>query len=106
MRIPQIRNIGITLNRKIHLLQNLIRLLLRKLTRLLLLILALLAHQYLLKLFGQDIDVPGKEREEVRIVEVDVEVKLLLLVSTGQVDIHSICDILLQNRYGLSYIVK
>lgn len=75
--------------------------LLGNLAGLLLLVLALLAHQDLLELLRQNVDVPGEEGEEVGVVEVDIEVELLLLVSAGQVNVHCVSDILLQHRNGL-----
>lgn len=72
--ITQVRNVRIILNGQVDLLQHLVRLLFRQLMLLLLLILALLAHQDLLELFRQDIDVPGEERKEVGVVKVDVKV--------------------------------
>jgi hypothetical protein len=101
VRIAHIGDVGIALNGHVDLPQHVVGLLLGELAAFLLLVLPLLAHQYLLELLGQDVDVPREEGEQVRVVEVDVEVQLFLLVRTGQVHVHRVRDVLPQDGYGL-----
>jgi hypothetical protein len=106
MRIAEGGNVGVVLNGEIHLLEDFVRLLLGQLAHLFVLVLPLLAHEDLLELLGQDVDVAGEQGEEVGVVEVDVEVELLLLVSAGQVHVHRVGDVLSQHGDGLGYVIN
>lgn len=65
VRVSQIRNVGIVFDRHIHLLQYFVGLFFGEFVSLFLLVLALFAHEYLLELFGKDVDVSGEEGKQV-----------------------------------------
>lgn len=94
VNVSQSVNVGVTLHCQVALLQDFVRLLFRQFAGLFLLVLALPAHEDLLELFREDIDVSGKQTEEITVVEVDVGVRLVLLVSTGKIDVHGIWNVL------------
>ena len=99
--IAEVGDVRVALHCDVDLLQHFVRLLLRQFMVLLLLVLALLAHQDLLEFLGQDVDVAGKEGEEIRVVEVDVEVQSLFLVRARQVYVHCVGDVLAEDGDGL-----
>lgn len=70
------------------LLEQLVALVFGQPAQLLLAGLALLAHQHLLELLRQDVQVAGQQREQVGVVEVEVRVGTVLLVCAGQTHVH------------------
>lgn len=65
---------------------------------------ALLAHQDLLKLLRQDVQVAGQQGEEVRVIEENVRVELVLLVAARHIDVHRKGHVLSQDRNRLGFI--
>lgn len=65
-------------------------------------ILGLLAHEDFLELLRENVYVPGKKGEEIRVIKIDVGVELVLLVGGREVDVHGVCYIFPQNGYRLS----
>jgi hypothetical protein len=98
------RQIRVVLHELALSLQHLGRLLLRNCLGLLLGLLALLAHEDLLEVLGEDVNVAGEQGEEVGVVEVDVRVDGVFLLDVGHVHIHREGQVALQHGDGLGWV--
>ena len=85
-------------------LQQIVRKIFGKTAFFLLWVLSFLAHQDLLEFFREDVQVPGKEGKEVRVVEIYVVVESIVVIGRWHVDVHRKGQILPQHLNRLGFI--